>query len=99
MQRSSRSYAVAVCLAGIFGTLGIHHFYLGRWLHGMIDVGMLLWAVFLIATGQVFWGIVVFGADFIHSLIVTIMLMTGAYRDGEGKVVAYPGQTLTSDNH
>jgi len=98
MQQSSRSYAVAVCLSGVFGTLGIHHFYLGRWLHGCIDLGMFVWALYLLATGQVFWGIVVLCLDFIHGLSVTIMLLTGAYRDGDGNVVAYPGQTIKPDN-
>lgn len=99
MQISSRSYIVAVCLAGVFGTLGIHHFYLGRRLHGCIDMGMFIWALYLIATGRVIPGIAVFGIDFIHGVIVTILLLTGAYRDGDGALVAYPGQRLTPDNH
>jgi predicted amidophosphoribosyltransferase len=30
---SKKSYVTAVCLAGILGTLGIHHFYVGMFLH------------------------------------------------------------------
>jgi len=37
---SPKSYGVAVCLSTIFGVLGIHHFYLGRYLHGLLDVTM-----------------------------------------------------------
>ena len=39
---SPKSYVWAVCLVGIFGTLGVHHFYLGRWVHGMFDLGLVI---------------------------------------------------------
>ena len=35
---SDRSYGVAVALCGIFGIVGIHHFYLGNHLHGLFDL-------------------------------------------------------------
>ena len=50
---SSKSYGAAVCLCAIFGLLGIHHFYLGRILHGIIDLSMTIGAIALIFTGQV----------------------------------------------
>ena len=39
---SRKSYVIAVCLAAIFGTVGIHHFYVGRWLHGLFDLSLLI---------------------------------------------------------
>jgi TM2 domain-containing membrane protein YozV len=89
---SPKSYAVAVCLSGIFGILGVQHFYLGRPLTGVIDVGMTAAFVFFFATGETLWGGVFLAADFAHSLVVTIQLLVGSYRDGDGAVVAYPGQ-------
>lgn len=98
MQPSSKKYAVAVCLSAIFGSLGIHHFYLGRTLHGIIDAGMLVVGLWLIFTGQLLVGILLLAADFIHSLIVTVMLLTGTYKDGDGHIVTYPGQQLKTPN-
>ena len=37
---SPKSYGVAVTLSIIFGVLGIHHFYLGNWLHGLLDFSL-----------------------------------------------------------
>ena len=41
-------------------------------------------------------GFVLLVADFGHSMTVTVMLLTGNFRDGDGRVVRYPGQQLTS---
>lgn len=99
MQKSSKSYVVAVSLSGIFGILGIHHFYLGRLWHGLFDLSMSLSAFYLIITDEsLLWGYLILGIDFIHTLIVTIMLLVGAYKDGEGNVVTYPGQTLKDNS-
>ena len=102
---SSKSYGAAVCLCAIFGLLGIHHFYLGRILHGIIDLSMTIGAIALIFTGQVQLyegsgtggGLLMAGyglliIDAIHTFTITILLLIGKYRDGRGFVVAYPGQ-------
>ena len=81
-------------MSGIFGLLGIHHFYLGRWFHGIADFSMTIGGVILIGTGFDLIGILILGNDVIHTLIVTILLLVGAYKDGEGNVVTYPGQNL-----
>ena len=92
---SDKSYVVAVCLSGIFGLAGIHHFYLGRFIHGAFDFGLLAATIYFWLTGQIAWAIPFFAVDVLHTLIVTIMLVTGSYKDGSGKVVCYPGQKLT----
>ncbi|GEN26106.1 hypothetical protein [Halomonas cupida] len=96
MEKSQKRYGVAVCLIGLFGLLGIHHFYLGRWLHGLADLAMTATATYLLVTGQELLGWGVLAVDGIHTLIVMIMLLVGAYRDGLGRIVAHPGQPLTS---
>jgi len=99
MNPSPKSYVVAVCLSGIFGMLGIHHFYLGRWLHGLVDISMTISAFLLIVFKHPVPGFLLLFVDFIHALIITIMLLTGAYKDGDGDLVMYPGQLLKSETN
>ena len=60
----------------------------------MIDFSMTLGGILLIAIGYHLEGILVIGIDVIHTFIVTILLFIGAYKDGEGNLVAYPGQVI-----
>ena len=94
MKKSKKKYSTAVCLSGIFGLLGIHHFYLGRWLHGIVDLSMTVGAIILIGIGFELLGYLILGVDIIHTLIVSIFLLTGSYKDGNGDVITYPGQTI-----
>jgi len=91
---SEKSYGVAVCLSAIFGVLGIQHFYLGRWFEAFIDLGLAISTIFLFLIGEPLWGLLVAAIDGIHTFIVTIMLLTGSFRDGQGRLVCYPGQKL-----
>ena len=91
---SDKSYIVAVSLSGIFGVLGIHHFYLGRYLEGLFDLTLAILTLYLYLTGHFGLAFLVFAIDSIHTLIVTIMLLTGSIKDGSGKLVCYPGQRL-----
>lgn len=94
MSPSPKKYVTAVCLSGIFGLLGIHHFYLGRWIHGFVDFSMTIGSVILIAAGLDLLGIILLCIDVIHTFVVSILLLVGAYKDGNGDVVTYPGQNL-----
>lgn len=93
---SEKSYGVAVCLSGIFGVIGVHHFYLERWLHGLFDLGLSITAVGLIyGSGDgtlILIGVGLLLIDVVHTIYVTYKLLVGEYRDGQGLVVAYPGQ-------
>jgi len=91
---SDKSYVVAVCLSGIFGIVGFQHFYLGRYIEFAIDFGMFILAIFLYLNGEFLWGFLVIAIDSIHTFIVTIMLLTGSFKDGAGKLVCYPGQKI-----
>ncbi|WP_427910463.1 NINE protein [Shewanella algae] len=98
LSKSDKSYGVAVCLSGIFGILGIHHFYCGRILHGLFDLGLAIVGITLISTDEptlLFTGMAVLAVDIIHTVIVTFMLLVGSYKDGQGKLITYPGQKLT----
>lgn len=84
--RSPKRYGTAVALCGIFGVLGVHHFYLGNWLHGLLDVGLLVlavsfypepvWVVFLIV-------------DAVHTMYVFYKLIVGEQRDAQGLIVTW----------
>lgn len=93
-QASDKNYVVAVCLSAIFGVLGIHHFYLGRYFEGIIDFSLAIATFVLFLNGQTGWAIVVFLIDTVHTFVITILLLTGSFKDGEGKFVCYPGQKL-----
>jgi hypothetical protein len=92
--RSAKSYGVAVCLSAIFGIIGIQHFYLERYLLGSFDVGLSLLALYCVIAGQPLYALFFFLIDWVHSIIVTIQLLTWSFEDGEGHIVCYPGQKL-----
>lgn len=92
---SSKNFGVAVSLCGIFGIVGIHHFYLGNIMHGLIDLGLFVAAMVLMygSTGpMVALGFALLLIDIAHTLWVMIMLFIGKTRDSQGRIVAYPGQ-------
>ena len=93
-QSSDRRYVVAVVLAAVFGVLGIHHFYLGRILHGLFDLGLSLTAIVLFVVGRPAPAMLLLGIDVVHTYAVTFQLLVGACRDGQGRLVTYPGQKL-----
>jgi TM2 domain-containing membrane protein YozV len=93
-QPSDKSYTIAVCLSAIFGVMGIQHFYLGRLIEATIDLGLFIATLYFFLTGQILLAVLVGAIDAIHTFIVTIMLLTGSFRDGRGRLVLYPGQKL-----
>jgi TM2 domain-containing membrane protein YozV len=95
-QPSDKSYTIAVCLSAIFGVVGIQHFYLGRYVEATIDFVLFVATIYLFVRGQIIWAIGVGAIDAIHTFIVTIMLLTGSFRDGGGRLVLYPGQKLNT---
>lgn len=96
---SAKSYGTAVALSAVFGFLGIQHFYLGRIGEGLLDVGLSIGWVYCFATGEPLPGVLFFLADVGHALVVSILLLTGNFRDGQGRIVCYPGQKLALPTH
>ncbi len=91
---SEKSYAVAVCLSAIFGVIGVQHFYLGRWLEGISDVLLTFGWIYYFAVGRPMLGLFFLGLDVAHTLITTILLLTGNFKDGKDRYVCYPGQKI-----
>ena len=92
---SPKSYATAVSLSGIFGFIGVQHFYLGRHIEGMVDLWLTVaWVYFFFIGDHIWLGLLALALDLGHSLVVTIMLLTGSFKDSEGRIVCYPGQEL-----
>ena len=91
---SEKSYTIAVCLSAVFGVVGIQHFYLGRYIEATIDLALFIGTIYFFLTGQILLAFMVGAIDALHTFIVTIMLLTGTFRDGRGRLVLYPGQKL-----
>ena len=90
---SHKNYATAVCLAGIFGIFGIHHFYLERWAMGVFDLSLSIIAITLLMNDN-YLGFIFLAIDIIHTVYVTYKLLVGEYKDGYNKVILYPGQKI-----
>ncbi len=102
MKPSEKSYGTAVCFSGVFGLLGIQHFYLGRYGLGFLDLGLSVAAFAFFFLGDsvedfVFGGILL-AIDVVHSIYVLVKLLAGEYEDGEGRLVMYPGQKTRPEN-
>ena len=81
-------------LSSIFGFLGVQHFYLKRWAEGLLDLALTAAWLWALGAGELGWMLLFLAADGGHAFIVTILLLTGNFRDGEGLRVCYPGQKL-----
>ena len=89
---SSKSYGVSVALCGIFGMLGIHHFYIGNWLHGLFDLLLFVFGVSLFSSfeqPQEAIGAILLVIDFVHTLLVSYKLISEKQKDGDGKLIVY----------
>ena len=93
---SPKSYGTAVALSSVLGFVGGHHFYLGRWTEGVLDAALSIAWVVCFALDQILLGILFIVADSGHAFVVTILLLTGNFRDGDGRLVYYPGQPVRS---
>jgi TM2 domain-containing membrane protein YozV len=91
---SEKKYLTAVILSGIFGIMGIHHFYVGRWAMGVLDLGLFLGTLITYLSGNFLIAGLLFFADLVHTVYVTYLLLVGEYRDGRGKLITYPGQII-----
>ncbi len=91
---SEKKYLTAVILSGVFGVMGIHHFYVGRWAMGFLDLGLFIGTVVSFFSGNILVAGVLFIADLIHTVYVTYLLLVGQYRDGQGKIISYPNQKI-----
>lgn len=91
---SNKKYTTAVILSGVFGIIGIHHFYVERWGMGFFDFGLFLGASILYFNDYMLAASSLFIIDIIHTVIVTYLLLIGQYKDGQGKLITFPGQKI-----
>ena len=92
---SDKNFGAAVALCGIFGTIGLHHFYLGNIVHGVFDLGLFVGSVLYFFSGDVslqMLGLILILMDALHTLFVFYKLIAGKQLDGAGRLVTYPGQ-------
>ncbi len=97
---SPKSFVTAVVLTFLFGILGIHHFYCGRWLLGLFDLSLSVTGIALLYMGS-YWpilGIVILIGDYIHSIYYIVKLFSGKYTDGNGRIIPVPGQSSNQNN-
>jgi hypothetical protein len=88
-EKSPKSYSIAVTLCGIFGILGVHHFYLGNFVHGFVDLGLVILALWMFATGKDGLATVFIIIDLVHTVFVFYRLITEKERDAFGRLVTY----------
>lgn len=86
-EKSPKSYGVAVSLCGIFGVLGVHHFYLGDYLHGFADLGLFIFAIVMFSQGYVGVATLALLLDGLHSIVIFYYLIVEKWRDGQGRPV------------
>ncbi len=86
-EKSPKSYGVAVTLCGVFGVLGVHHFYLGDWLHGVADAGLFVMAVVFAIRGYAGLALLVIAIDAVHTIVIFYYLIIEKWRDGQGRPV------------
>lgn len=85
--KSPCNYGTAVILCGLFGVLGIHHFYIKNVIHGLIDLGLFILAVVLLLSHRPGLALLVLSIDGIHTIVVFYLLITHQQRDGDGLLV------------
>jgi len=92
---SDKSFGIAVTLCGIFGTVGLHHFYLGNIVHGLFDLGLFFGSIFCFFSSDPslqMLGLILILMDALHTLFVFYKLIVGQQLDGASRLVTYPGQ-------
>ena len=92
--KSTKRYGTAVILSGIFGVIGIHHFYVERWKMGLFDFSLFLSALYFYLNQDLLIAGILFFIDVIHTVYVTYLLLIGQYKDGQGRLITFPGQNI-----
>ena len=87
VERSPKSYGTAVALCGVFGTLGIHHFYLEDYLHGIADLALFVLMIAFFVQGFEGYAMLVLLIDGLHTLVVFYYLIIEKWRDGKGRPI------------
>lgn len=84
---SPKSYGTAVTLCGIFGVVGIHHFYLEDWAHGIVDLLLFILTLYFFLTDQEGWALIFLAVDSLHTIVIFYYLIIERWRDGRGRLI------------
>lgn len=84
---SPKSYGTAVTLCGIFGVVGIHHFYLEDWAHGIVDLLLFVLTLYFFLTDQEGWALIFLAVDSLHTIVIFYYLIIERWRDGRGRLI------------
>lgn len=84
---SPKSYGTAVTLCGIFGVVGIHHFYLEDWAHGIVDLLLFVLTLYFFFTDQEGWALIFLAVDSLHTIVIFYYLIIERWRDGRGRLI------------
>ena len=74
--------------------MGIHHFYVGRFTMGLLDLGLFIATMYCYINNHLLFAALFFVIDLMHTVIVTYLLLIGKYKDGQGKLITFPGQQV-----
>ncbi|WP_370402363.1 NINE protein [Sulfitobacter sp. JB4-11] len=92
-EHSPKSYGVAVTLCGIFGTLGIHHFYLEDWWHGIADLILVVLTFTFFFQGYIGLFFITLLIDAVHTIVIFYLLIVENWRDGQGRLIVLGNPT------
>ncbi|PVA10105.1 hypothetical protein DC366_10660 [Pelagivirga sediminicola] len=67
--------------------LGLHHFYLEDWLHGLADVALVVMAIGFAVQGYPGLALLTVLLDAVHTIIIFYYLIIEKWRDGQGRPV------------
>ena len=86
-EKSPKSYGTAIALCGLFGTIGVHHFYLEDWWHGVADLGLFTLMVIFFIQGYEGVAVLILLVDVIHTIVIFYFLIIEKWRDGKGRAI------------
>lgn len=79
-----------MALCGIFGTLGIHHFYLKDYAHGVADLVLFTATIYFFVNDDIALFFLALVMDLFHTTAVFFLLIVEKWRDGDGRPVLLP---------
>lgn len=92
---TDKSFGIAVRLCGIFGTVSMHHSYLGNIVRGLFDPWLFVGSILCFFSGDPslqMLGLILILMDALHTLFVFYKLIVGQQLDGASRLVTYPRQ-------
>ena len=61
---------------------------------GLLDLGLFIGVMYCYVNNHLLFAAFFFVIDLVHTIIVTYLLLIGKYKDGQGKLITFPGQQV-----